>query len=51
MNSSDNPALGIGLRLRSGLLMVEMFVSVNSVRTTVLLGQIVLFRSFSRFCH
>ena len=43
---TDNPALGIGLRLLSGFLFAGMFVSVKAVSEDVPLGEIVFFRSF-----
>ncbi len=46
MTGTDKPALGIGLRLLSGVLMGGMFVSVKAVSEAVPLGEIVFFRSF-----
>jgi len=46
MSGMDNPRLGIGLRLLSGLLMGGMFVCVKAVSDRVPLGEIVFFRSF-----
>jgi drug/metabolite transporter (DMT)-like permease len=46
MNGTDNPNLGIGLRLLSGLLMAGMFICVKAVSEDVPLGEIVFFRSF-----
>lgn len=46
MSDADNPGLGIGLRLLSGLLMGGMFVCVKAVSDDVPLGEIVFFRSF-----
>ncbi|MEM1235161.1 MAG: DMT family transporter [Pseudomonadota bacterium] len=43
---TDNPALGISLRLLSGFLFAGMFVSVKAVSDDVPLGEIVFFRSF-----
>ena len=43
---TDKPALGISLRLFSGLLFAGMFVSVKAVSEDVPLGEIVFFRSF-----
>ncbi|MEM1149885.1 MAG: DMT family transporter [Pseudomonadota bacterium] len=43
---TDNPALGISLRLLSGFLFAGMFVSVKAVSEDVPLGEIVFFRSF-----
>ena len=46
MINTDQPALGIGLRILSGVLMGGMFVSVKAVGEEVPLGEIVFFRSF-----
>ncbi|MEM7614755.1 MAG: DMT family transporter, partial [Pseudomonadota bacterium] len=45
MTASDNPRLGIGLRVLSGVLMAGMFVCVKVVSEGVPLGEIVFFRS------
>ncbi|MEM7378493.1 MAG: DMT family transporter, partial [Pseudomonadota bacterium] len=46
MNLSDQPGVGIGLRILSGVLMAGMYVSVKAVSEDVPLGEIVFFRSF-----
>lgn len=46
MTSSDNPSLGITLRLLSGFLFASMVVCVKEVSDAVPLGEIVFFRSF-----
>lgn len=46
MTNTDQPSLGIGLRILSGVLMGGMFVSVKAVGGEVPLGEIVFFRSF-----
>ena len=46
MSNADQPSLGIGLRILSGVLMGGMFVSVKAVSEDVPLGEIVFFRSF-----
>ena len=46
MTAPDRPALGIGLRVLSGVLGSGMFVCVKAVSDDVPLGQIVFFRSF-----
>ena len=46
MSQVDRSALGIGLRLLSGLLGAGMFISVKAVSDAVPLGQIVFFRAF-----
>ncbi|MEO0389382.1 MAG: DMT family transporter [Pseudomonadota bacterium] len=45
MTSADRPALGIGLRVLSGLLMAGMYIAVKAVSEEVPLGQIVFYRS------
>ncbi|MEM1430160.1 MAG: DMT family transporter [Pseudomonadota bacterium] len=45
MTATDNPGLGIGLRILSGVLMAGMFVCVKAVSDAVPLGEIVFFRS------
>jgi drug/metabolite transporter (DMT)-like permease len=42
----DRPALGIGLRLLSGVLVAGMYISVKAVSDDVPLGEIVFFRAF-----
>ncbi|MEL6521249.1 MAG: DMT family transporter [Pseudomonadota bacterium] len=46
MNNLDRPALGIALRLLSGVLLAGMFVCMKAVSNSVPLGEIVFFRSF-----
>ncbi|MEM1079304.1 MAG: DMT family transporter [Pseudomonadota bacterium] len=49
MTRADHPALGIGLRVVSGVLAAGMFVSVKAVSEAVPLGEIVFFRSVFAF--
>jgi len=44
--SRERPALGIGLRILSGLLFAAMVVCIKAVSLDVPLGQVVFFRSF-----
>ena len=44
--STERPALGIGLRILSGLLFAAMVVCIKAVSLDVPLGQVVFFRSF-----
>ena len=46
MSDLDRPAIGIGLRLLSGLLFAGMLIVVKAVSDDVPLGEIVFFRSF-----
>lgn len=46
MSRTDQPSLGIVLRILSGILMAGMYVSVKAVSDEVPLGEIVFFRSF-----
>lgn len=45
MTSPDHPALGIGLRLLSGVLFAGMLICVKAVSGNIPLGEIVFFRS------
>ena len=45
MTVTENPRLGIGLRVLSGVLMAGMFICVKAVSEDVPLGEIVFFRS------
>ena len=46
MTRPDNPTLGIGLRILSGMLFTGMVICVKAVSEAAPLGQIVFFRSF-----
>ena len=46
MTRPDNPTLGIGLRILSGMLVTGMVICVKAVSEAAPLGQIVFFRSF-----
>lgn len=46
MTRTDNPTLGIGLRILSGVLFTGMVVCVKALSDAAPLGQIVFFRSF-----